>query len=105
MSGTGDISQFITSTHGGAPDVASLFTGVAMVDPGTGMSMMAAQHPKNTVGMFLIGFAILLIIIGIIVFSTAKSKTPGTMLVIVALLLGTGGGFLIYKGGRARRLY
>lgn len=56
---------------------------------------LAPQAP--TIMMFpFIGLAILLILIGIAVFSTSKSKTPGIMLLLVGLLIG-GGAFVIMR--------
>jgi hypothetical protein len=49
--------------------------------------------------MPLIGISILLILIGLVVFSTAKSKTPGLMM---GMLFGGGALFVIAKSSEAR---
>lgn len=50
--------------------------------------------------MPLIGISILLILIGLVVFSTAKSKTPGLMM---GMLFGGGALFVIAKSSEGKK--
>jgi hypothetical protein len=69
-----------------------------MADPEAGVAMAAQQvataHAGSILMLPLIGFAILLIIIGIIVLSAAKNKTPGYLLTFLGLMVG-GGAFFV----------
>lgn len=56
-----------------------------------------APHAPTILMIPLVMFAILFIIIGIIVFSTAKTKTPGALLMFLGLLLGGGAFFVMAR--------
>jgi hypothetical protein len=53
--------------------------------------------------MPLIGISILLILIGLIVFSTAKSKTSGLMILMMGMLFGGGAFFVIAKSSEGKK--
>jgi uncharacterized membrane-anchored protein len=56
-----------------------------------------APHAPTIMMVPLVIFSIIFIIIGIIVFSAAKTKTPGIMLLMLGLLLGGGAFFVMVK--------
>lgn len=56
-----------------------------------------APHAPTFLMMPLIGFSIFLILVGIIVFSTMSSKTPGAMIMMLGMLIGGGAYFIIGK--------
>lgn len=56
-----------------------------------------APHAPTILMIPLVMFSILFIIIGIIVLSAAKSKTPGALLLLLGFLLGGGAFFVMYK--------
>jgi uncharacterized membrane-anchored protein len=51
----------------------------------------------------LIILSVVLVIIGIIVYAAAKTKTPGALLMILGLLLGGGAFFVTYKSESKKR--
>lgn len=82
-------------------------TALTVAAPEVGLPMEAikqlAPHAPTFLMMPLMGLAILLVIIGIIVFSTDKSKSPGILLLMLGLLVGGGAFFVIGKTeGRAK---
>ena len=56
-----------------------------------------APHAPMVMMMPLVFVSIILIIVGIVVFSTAKAKAPGTMLLVLGFLLGGGTFFMMAK--------
>lgn len=48
--------------------------------------------------MPLVGLAVLLVLVGIIVLSTAKSSTPGALITGLGVVLGLGAGAVIFRG-------
>lgn len=56
-----------------------------------------APHAPTILMVPLVFAAILVIIIGIIVLAAAKSKTPGSILLVLGFLLGGGAFFVMYK--------
>jgi hypothetical protein len=75
-------------------------------NPEIGIPMEIGKQLAPHTGTFLmipfVAFAILFIIIGIIVFSVSKSKTPGIMLMMLGFLLG-GGAFLMMVKSEGKR--
>lgn len=57
--------------------------------PEVAIPMQIASHPKILMIPF-ITFSILLILIGIIVYSTAKTSTPGLLIMFLGFLVGGG---------------
>ena len=62
-----------------------------------------ATHAPTILMSFFAGFAIILILIGIIVFSTAKSKTPGVLLLMLGLLVGGGAAFVMVRSESSKK--
>lgn len=56
-----------------------------------------APHAPTLLMIPLVVMSILFIIIGIIVLSAAKSKTPGALLLMLGFLLGGGAFLVMYK--------
>ena len=69
---------------------------VMAANPELGIASAAAKHAPMLLMMPLIGFSILLILIAIIVISTAKSKTSGIMILMLGLMVG-GGAFYVME--------
>ena len=72
-----------------------------MVAPEVGIPMeigkQLAPHAPTLMMIPLVILSVIFIIIGIIVFSTASTKTPGVMLLMLGLLLGGGAFFVMVK--------
>jgi hypothetical protein len=66
---------------------------LSVAAPELEIGKVASQHAGTIMFMPLIGFGIILIIIGIIVLAAAKSKAPGGILTFLGFLLAAGGGF------------
>jgi uncharacterized membrane-anchored protein len=56
------------------------------------------DHASVVLMMPLVVFSIIFIIVGIIAFSAASNKTPGTMFLVLGLLLGGGALFVMIRG-------
>jgi hypothetical protein len=78
-----------------AAGLAETLVGVAV--PEAGAAMVVEKHASSIMMMPFIAFSILLILIGIIVFSTASSKTPGALLLMFGLAVGGGAYYIMEK--------
>jgi len=81
---------------------AALMVGAPEVGIPMEIGKQLAPHASAILMMPLIALSILIIIIGISVFSTAKTKTPGAMLLMMGLLLG-GGAFTVASRSEGKR--
>ena len=62
----------------------------------------AGKHAPAILMSLTIGFAVLLILIGIVVISTAKSKTSGYLLSLFGFILGGGAVYFLNKKSAAK---